>query len=203
MAHRKSPEELSVAELERLLYARKRAEREQRLRRAHAEGRVVIPDPDREDAGNEPDTALIASSLAARSRRPFWGWLADRGLLLVELAAGVALVVILASLWATNRQLNRELAQVQASQSQALALPTPTATPAIGVALLPGGHRPPIDGQAPNRARPAASPNTCCPSSTPMCRRPSPHRGRRRRAGWRYRLSTATTPSSRATTGSS
>lgn len=149
MAHRKSPEELSVAELERLLYARKRAEREQRLRRAHAEGRVVIPDPDREDAGNEPDAALIASSLAAGSRRPFWGWLADRGLLLVELAAGVALVVILASLWATNRQLNRELAQVQASQSQALALPTPTATPAIGVALLPGGHRPPIDGQAP------------------------------------------------------
>ena len=48
-------------------------------------------------------SALIASSLAARSRRPFWGWLADRGLLLVELAAGVALVVILASLWATNR----------------------------------------------------------------------------------------------------
>lgn len=149
MAHRKSPEELSVAELERLLYARKRAEREQRLRRAHAEGRVVIPDPDRQDTDDEPDAALIASSLAAGSRRPFWGWLADRGLLLVELAAGVALVVILASLWATNRQLNRELAQVQASQSQALALPTPTATPAIGVALLPGGHRPPIDGQAP------------------------------------------------------
>ncbi|MCL4805642.1 MAG: class D sortase [Anaerolineae bacterium] len=149
MAHRKSPEELSVAELERLLYARKRAEREQRLRRAHAEGRVVIPDPDRQDTDDEPDAALIASSLAAGSRRPFWGWLADRGLLLVELAAGVALVVILASLWATNRQLNRELAQVQASQSQALALPTPTTTPAIGVALLPGGHRPPIDGQAP------------------------------------------------------
>lgn len=149
MAHKKSPEELSVAELERLLYARKRAEREQRLRRAHAEGRVVIPDPDRQDTGDEPDAALIASSLAAGSRRPFWGWLADRGLLLVELAAGVALVVILASLWATNRQLNRELAQVQASQSQALALPTPTTTPAIGVALLPGGHRPPIDGQAP------------------------------------------------------
>ena len=163
MAHRKSPEELSVAELERLLYARKRAEREQRLRRAHAEGRVVIPDPDRQDTGDEPDAALIASSLAAGSRRPFWGWLADRGLLLVELAAGVALVVILASLWATNHQLNRELAQVQASQSQALALPTPTATPAIGVALLPGGHRPPIDGQAPEPGEAGGIPEPLLP----------------------------------------
>ena len=36
MAHKKSPEELSAAELEQLLYARRRAEREQRLRRAQA-----------------------------------------------------------------------------------------------------------------------------------------------------------------------
>ena len=34
MAGKKSPEELSAVELERLLYARRRAEREQRLRRA-------------------------------------------------------------------------------------------------------------------------------------------------------------------------
>ncbi len=42
---RKAPEELSVGELERLLVARRAAEREQRLRRAQAEGRVVVPDP--------------------------------------------------------------------------------------------------------------------------------------------------------------
>ena len=37
-----------------------------------------------------------------------------------ELVALVALVIIVLSLWATNRQLNRELAQVQAGQGQAL-----------------------------------------------------------------------------------
>lgn len=148
MTRKQSPEELSAAELEQLLYARRRAEREQRLRRAHADGRIVIPDPDNPPA-DAPDQALIDASLAPARRPSFWRWLADRGLLLVEIAAVVALLVIIASLWRTNRQLNRELAEVQAAQSQALALPTATATPAIGVVLLPGGHRPPVDGQAP------------------------------------------------------
>lgn len=145
MAHKKAPEELSVAELEQLLYVRKRAERQQRLHRAEAEGRLVIPDP----AAHTPDEARIEASLAAPPRRPFWRRLADRGLLLVELAAGVALLAVVVSLWATNRQLNSELAQAQAAQSAALALPTATATPAIGVVLLPGGHQPPVDGRPP------------------------------------------------------
>jgi len=150
MSRKKSPEDLSTAELEQLLYARRRAEREQRLRRARADGRIVIPDPEREPGGDDvPDAALIEASLSAAPKRSFWRWLADRGLLLVEIAAAVALLTIVISLWATNRQLNRELAEVQAAQSQALALPTATATPAIDVVLLPGGHRPPVDGQAP------------------------------------------------------
>lgn len=145
MPRKKSPEELSVAELEQLLYARKRVEQEQRLRRAHADGRIV--NPHREEQA--PDEALIEASLSPASRRPFWRWLADRGLLLLEIAAAVALLVILAGLWSTNRQLNRELAEAQAAQSQALALPTATATPTIGVVLLPGGHQPPVDGRPP------------------------------------------------------
>ena len=148
MSRKKSPEDLNAAELEQLLYARRHAEREQRLRRAKAEGRIVDPHGQL-NGDSAPDEALIEASLAVAPRRPFWRWLADRGLLLVEIAAGVALVAIIGSLWATNRQLNSELAEVQAAQSQALALPTPTATPAIGVVLLPGGHRPPVDGQAP------------------------------------------------------
>ncbi len=143
---KRSPEELSAAELERLLYARRRAEREQRLRRARADGRIVIPDP---AADGAPDEALIAAALAPAPRRPFWRWLADRGLLLVEVAAAVALVAILLTLWSTNRRLNTELAAAQAAQGQALALPTATPAPAIGVVLLPGGHHPPLDGQAP------------------------------------------------------
>lgn len=148
MSRKKLPEELSAAELEQLLYARRRADRRQRLRRAKADGRLVVPDPG-QPAAERPDEALMEASLLVAPPRPLWRRLADRGLLLVELAAAVALVAILFSLWATNRQLNRELAEAQAAQSQALALPTATATPAIGVALLPGGHRPPIDGRPP------------------------------------------------------
>jgi sortase A len=159
MSAKRAPEELTAAELERLLVARRSAEREQRLRRARAEGRVVVPPTavpqmtaeaaNGETTGDAPDEALIAASLSGGARRPLWRRLADRALLLVELAAFVALLVIVLSLWATNRQLNSELAAAQAAQGQALALPTATATPAIGVVLLPGGHRPPVDGRPP------------------------------------------------------
>ena len=145
---KRSPEEWSADELERLLYARRRAEREQRLRRATADGRIVIPDPSLGDDA-APDETLMAAALAPAPRPPFWRWLADRGLLLVEIAAAVALVAVLLTLWSTNRRLNAELAAAQAAQGQALALPTATAAPAIGVVLLPGGHKPPLDGQAP------------------------------------------------------
>jgi len=138
-----------VAELEQLLAVRRRAEREQRLRRARAEGRVVVARPEAEGAAEPPDAALVAASLAPAPKRPLWRWLADRALLLVEVAAAVALLAILFSLWATNRQLNAELAAAQAAQSQALALPTAAPTPSIGVVLLPGGHRPPVDGRPP------------------------------------------------------
>jgi sortase A len=152
MARKKAPEELSAAELEQLLYARRRAERRQRLRRAEADGRLVVPDPARPTpvaTPPKPDETLIEASLLVAPPRPLWRRLADRGLLLVEIAAAVALLVIILSLWVTNGRLNRELAEVQAAQSQALALPTATTTPAIGVALLPGGHHPPIDGRPP------------------------------------------------------
>lgn len=145
MGHKKSVDELSSAELERLLYTRRHAEREQRLRRATADGRLVTPQPPEHGAATAPSE----TSPAITSQRPFWRWLADRGLLLLEITAAIALLVVLTGLWSTNRQLNRELAEAQAAQGQALALPTATATPAIGVVLLPGGHKAPVDGRAP------------------------------------------------------
>jgi len=183
---RKAPEELSVGELEQLLIARRAAEREQRLRRARAEGRVVVPDgkptSDTADA-RTPDEARIAAALAAAPRRPLWRWLADRALLLVEVAAVVALLVIVLSLWATNRQLNSELAAAQAAQSQALALPTATATPAIGVVLLPGGHRPPVDGRPPEPGEAGGIPTHLLPAVNayvpPPIPTPGPEQARR------------------------
>lgn len=151
MARKKSPEELSAAELERLLILRHHAEREQRLRRAKADGRVVVPggDTGSADATGQADEALIEASLNGDQRRPLWRRLADHALLLIEIAAVVALLAIITSLWLTNRQLNQELAEVQAAQSRALALPAATVTPVIGVVLLPGGHPPPVDGRPP------------------------------------------------------
>lgn len=153
MARKKPPEEMTVAELERLLYLRRRAERQQRLQRLKADGRVIDVVPPPADAGSlesEVDAAVLAASVSASARRPpLWRRLADRSLLLLELAAAVALVAIIASLWLTNRELNRELADVQRGQSAALTLPTATATPVIGVAVLPGGHKPPVEGRPP------------------------------------------------------
>lgn len=151
MSRKKSPEELNAAELERLLILRRHAEREQRLRRAKTDGRLVVPPGQANvpDSANQPDEVLMAASLNGGVRRPFWRRLADHALLIVEITAVMALLAIIASLWATNRQLNRELAEVQAAQGSALALPTATATPAIGVVLLPGGHPPPVDGRPP------------------------------------------------------
>ena len=183
MVGKRAPEELSVGELEQLLIARRHAEREQRLRRARAEGRVVVPD-ERRAATQAADVAdAVAAAMAAPRPRPLWRRLADRALLLVELAAVVALVTIVVSLWATNRQLNRELAAAQAAQGQALALPTATAVPAIGVVLLPGGHKPPVDGRPPEPGEAGGIPAHLLPAVSayvpPPIPTPGPEQARR------------------------
>ena len=183
MVGKRAPEELSVGELEQLLIARRHAEREQRLRRARAEGRVVVPD-ERRAATQAADAAdAAAAAMAAPRPRPLWRRLADRALLLVELAAVVALVTIVVSLWATNRQLNRELAAAQAAQGQALALPTATAVPAIGVVLLPGGHKPPVDGRPPEPGEAGGIPAHLLPAVSayvpPPIPTPGPEQARR------------------------
>ena len=151
MARKKSPEELNSAELEQLLILRRQAEREQRLRRAKVDGRVVTPPIPTNQVGTEDrsDELSLNASSNGKSRRPIWRRLADHALLLLEITAVAALLIIIASLWLTNRQLNQEMAELQAAQGRALALPTATTTPAIGVVLLPGGHPPPVDGRPP------------------------------------------------------
>ncbi|MCK5921179.1 MAG: class D sortase, partial [Methylococcales bacterium] len=54
-----------------------------------------------------------------------------------------------AGLWTTNQDLNAELAAVQQQESLAVLLPTPSPTPIIGLVVLPSGHAPPVEGQAP------------------------------------------------------
>lgn len=78
-----------------------------------------------------------------------WRWLANKFLLLLEIAAVVGLVILAFRLWSTSRELNQEIAEVQQSQSESVALVTATVAPIIGVAVLPSGHQPPIDGRPP------------------------------------------------------
>ncbi|MCP4422995.1 MAG: sortase [Chloroflexi bacterium] len=159
---------LTVAELQETLYRKKRAQRHQRLQRLKESGRVVEvagiqpPNPDPPPLARPaavPTGAMRQYTLEleaeaeteTETERPFiqWRWVMNKLLLVVEITAVLGLVFVLASLWGTRQELNRELAQTQREESQSLALPTPTATPVIDVAILPSGHKPPVNGRPP------------------------------------------------------
>ncbi len=171
MADKRELDKLSVEELEQLIYLKKRTQRRQRLRRLRAEGRLVevagLISPEenfskaqdgsgiRLPAGQEEEDLFhdfddqLQDEEGARPRRIQWRWIANKSLLLVEIAALLGLVALAVIVWATARELNQEIAEVQKVQSASVALPTPTATPVIGVAVLPSGHKPPISGRPP------------------------------------------------------
>jgi len=172
MSNQQLPDNLSVQELEQLLYRKKRSLRRQRLQRLKEEGRVVdvagvpLPNPQpplppRPQAApsgalryyqlqleDEPDPEPAKLS-TARTKTKGNGrtWL-NRLLFLVEVGAVVGLVMVLLNLWGTQRELNQELSQVQQSEAAALTLPTPTAAPLIDLVVLPTGHRY-VDGRSP------------------------------------------------------
>jgi sortase A len=194
MIDKRSVDELTVAELEQLLYSRKRAQRRQRLQRMKDDGRLIeiagLPPPnpkppplvrpavsaggalrhyvldgmaadngratvdnggDNDNSGSTGNDAL-APAVGAEQERVAgrgiaWRWISNTVLLLVEVAAVVGLLVVIVAVWLTSRELNQELAQVQRAEAAVVALPTPTATPAIRAVVLPGGHKPPVDGR--------------------------------------------------------
>jgi sortase A len=158
------PQELSVEELEQLLRLKKRAQRQERLRRLKAEGRVVeiagleppVLDGDEAEgtagaliADSETDSENSEADLEQERNRFRWRWLANRVLLIIEVLAVLGLLVIAYIAWSTTRELNQEIAEVQQVQSESVALPTATATPVIGSVVLPSGHKPPINGRPP------------------------------------------------------
>jgi sortase A len=145
--------DLSVEELEQLLLLKKRALRQERLRRLKGEGRVVdvagVDPPLLDNQTADADPALAGESDEKKQGGFRWRWLANRLLLVIEVLAVVGLVVIAYVAWSTTRELNQEIAEVQQVQSESVALPTATATPVIGSVVLPSGHKPPINGQPP------------------------------------------------------
>lgn len=175
MDHKRSADDLTVEELQVLLYQKKRAQRRQRLRRLKASGRVVdvagltAPNPEPPPVigpVTRPGGALRTFALehpdeeeeeAAAEAKPTprvsikWRWVFNTLLLLIEVAAVIGLLAVLVGLYDTQRELNQELAQAQREESQSLALPTPTATPIIDVVVLPSGHKPPVAGRPPEQ----------------------------------------------------
>jgi sortase A len=169
MSSKSHPDDLSVDELEQMLYRKKRARRQRRLRRFKDEGRLVqvsgitspfegeddeqdsdVPDPQEVfDDKADDDEIIDTVEEAGEQGRIQWRWIANKILLLFEIGAVVGLVILAFRLWSTSRELNQEIAQVQQAQNASVLIPTATVAPIIGVAVLPSGHKPPIDGRPP------------------------------------------------------
>ena len=138
MRDRRYVEDLTLEELEEVLYVRRREERRARLRRmgkAQPAARAIVSDEGRSAPaipgflGQEPEPA---------PKTPLQVW-RERILLGIEGAALIGLIVVLVSLVVTVRNLNQDWR----AQQEANALPAPTATALIRAAVLPGGHIPP------------------------------------------------------------
>jgi sortase A len=154
MRDRRSVDDLSIEELERILAIKKRQAREERMRRYERSGRrVSVPgadDPLEIEGSFYNDNGPGSEAEETAESPPREKTLRDRLLLGVEFAAVVGLVVLLVAAAFSLRDLNRETAEALALDP----LPTPSATPLIGAVVLPGGHTPPTDpgGAQPNYA---------------------------------------------------
>ncbi|MDT8305426.1 MAG: class D sortase [Anaerolineae bacterium] len=172
MSERRPAEELSVEDLEQMLYRKKRVQRQQRLQRLKQQGRVVdvaglqppAPGPPTLQRpqvapggalrrltlnGTGPAETSATAGTEEPARGIAWRWVANKFLLLIEIGVVAGLVWALLSLLQTRQELNNELAAVQKEEVAAVALPTPTATPVIDLVVLPGGHKPPVAGRPP------------------------------------------------------
>ncbi|MDH7488055.1 MAG: class D sortase [Anaerolineae bacterium] len=174
---KRSAEELSVEELERLLLLKKREERAQRLRRLASEGRVVQPvePPSVAPAPApvqpaQPQPQEPAKPETRGPRRLDMKRLREQLLLAVEVLALVGLVVILAGTFLNLQELNRDVVEASGSNR-----PTPTATALIEVRVLPGGHEPPVPGRepVPSQYQHLVSPEVQVPIPTPGPEQPT------------------------------
>jgi len=145
---KKSPDDLTVAELRQLLVEKRRASRQDRLEHFRKTGRVVTlaPDIDATSLENLRTKSLDAEETEFRPQRRRRRAL-DGFLLVVEIIAVLGLVFVLFNGLEIIRVLNQEVAQ-------ALEQPTLTPTPLVRAVILPSGHTPPNaeGGARPNEA---------------------------------------------------
>lgn len=173
MFGKQKPENLSVAELEKLLLIKRRQSRLERFQRLAGEGRSTneilvgeevapahLPAP----APAKKNETVAAAGFQPASMHPLAGSkkkqkagspqtspapsrakkIRDAFLLSLEVVALMALVGVLVASYFNLKELNDEVAIAQQSLVKQQLPPTPTATPPIALAArLPGGHTPP------------------------------------------------------------
>lgn len=142
MPRQKSIDQMTAAELRRLLMEKSRAERKSRLDHYRRTGRVMKVDPPlsviplAEPAANADFPEETQRKKRSKRSRIFM----DRFLFAVEILAVLGLVFILLNGVNLLRALNTEVVS-------AINQPQPTPTPLIMAVVLPSGHTPPISGQ--------------------------------------------------------
>jgi sortase A len=166
MPDRRTVDELTIEELERILIVKRREARADRMRRMAEIGRLpeqaALPHEDLAPFASDANGYGMTPAPVSQSARPFevepigrrgrkkqkkrqatsrLGRLRDRALLVLEVGALVGLVAVLVVSFLNIRALNDDYAE-------AGSLPlTPTAEPtSLAMDILPGGHAPPEEG---------------------------------------------------------
>ncbi len=136
MARKKSPEDLTVEELRRLLLEKRRGARQERLEQYRRTGRVINVSPEAES--RDVESFRSQASPEAAQAAPISGKkrFLDRFLFVVEIAAVAGLLFVLLNGFNLLRDLNHEVVS-------ALEQPTLTPTPLVVAVVLPSGHTPP------------------------------------------------------------
>lgn len=137
MKDRRSVDDLSIEELERILKIKKSLAREERLRNYRETGRALQ---------YTVNTSGTETWLPPR-RKIRLGSITSRVLWVLEITAVAGLVYLGYDLWHAREVINSEVKEVISAQ----VYPTSSPTPIITALVLPGGHVPPTD---PGGARP-------------------------------------------------
>jgi len=140
MKDRRSVDDLSIDELERILKIKKQRAREERLRGFRDTGRALRAHVTTDDP----------TDWSPPRRRLRLGNLTSRALWFLEVAAVAGLVYLAYDFWQARETINEEVQEVISAESA----PTAAPTPMITALVLPSGHTPPTDrgGARPNDA---------------------------------------------------
>ncbi|MCZ2120996.1 MAG: class D sortase [Anaerolineales bacterium] len=173
MARKKTPEDLSVEELRRLLVEKRRGVRKERLEHYRRTGRAVALAPKLADETAPPAAPIIDTAeenestteqVSASPRRKVM----DRLLLGIEVIAVLGLIAVLVNGMGLLRTLNDEVVN-------AISLETIAPTPLVMAVVLPSGHTPPDangntapnDAEIPEHLRPMVQSLASIPLPTP------------------------------------